>query len=290
MGDTTSAAGPRERELLLQARGVSMNFGGVLALDDVDLSVYRGEIAGLIGPNGAGKTTLFNVISGVLQPTRGRVMLDGKDITSWQPHKRGRAGMARTFQRLELFDHLSVADNLLASWEAVTPGAVLGRHRTKGRAKVAEVMERLRLGALASRVAGTLPTGQARVVELARALCTGPRVLLLDEPSSGLDQAETVWFGEILKDIVGRDIGEPSILLVEHDMSLVMEICDEITVLDFGRKIACGTPVQVRNDPAVIAAYLGAPQEKDTTARFNSEPGVSGFSADGVAATVEVAR
>jgi len=290
MDEIAGGAGSHEGRLLLQARSVSMNFGGVLALDDVDLRVFRGQIAGLIGPNGAGKTTLFNVISGVLQPTRGQVMLDGKDITSWQPHKRGRAGMARTFQRLELFDHLSVADNLLASWEAVTPGAVLGRHRAKGRAKVAEVIEQLRLGELASRVAGTLPTGQARVVELARALCTAPRVLLLDEPSSGLDQAETAWFGEILKGIVGRELGEPSILLVEHDMSLVMEICDEITVLDFGRKIACGTPAQVRSDPAVIAAYLGAPQGKDTTVRSHPQPSAPGFSAAGVAAAAEVTR
>ncbi|MDA8186470.1 MAG: ABC transporter ATP-binding protein [Actinomycetota bacterium] len=253
-------------EGLLQAEDVTVRFGGVVALDSVDLEVPSGQIVGLIGPNGAGKTTLFNVLSGVIEPNGGRVLLGGTDVTRWPTHRRGRAGIARTFQRLELFDRLTVYDNLLAAWEGVTPGAVLGRHKSEGRARVAEVIESLDLGALATRLAGTLPTGQARLVELARAIVTAPRVLLLDEPSSGLDDVETSWFAQVLGQVAGARDGEPAVLLVEHDMSLVMEVCAEITVLDFGQRIAHGPPEQIRNDPRVIEAYLGAEIEPEGSA------------------------
>jgi branched-chain amino acid transport system ATP-binding protein len=242
---------------LLQVTDVVVTFGGVHALDGVDLTVLPGTITGLIGPNGAGKTTLFNAITGVVSPARGRVTLGGVDITGWPPHRRGRAGLARTFQRLELFSGLTVHDNLLAAWEAAVPGAVLGRHRSDGREIVAETIDQLGLGPLAGRLAGRLSTGQGRLVELARALCTKPRLLLLDEPSSGLDPRETAQFRDVLLGVVGRQTGEPAILLVEHDVALVMEVCDNITVLDFGLRIAAGTPAEVRNDPAVVAAYLG---------------------------------
>jgi branched-chain amino acid transport system ATP-binding protein len=242
---------------LLEVRKVVVQFGGVRALDEVDLTVEPGTITGLIGPNGAGKTTLFNAITGVVAPRSGTVSFDGTDITNWPSHRLGRAGLSRTFQRLELFSGLTVHDNLLAAWEAAVPGAVLGRNRAEGRALVADVIDRLGLAPLAPRLAGQLSTGQGRLVELARALCTRPRLMLLDEPSSGLDPGETAQFRDVLMDVVGRQTGEPAILLVEHDVGLVMDICDAITVLDFGQRIAAGTPAEVRADPAVIAAYLG---------------------------------
>jgi branched-chain amino acid transport system ATP-binding protein len=243
---------------LLEAVSVSVRFGGVHALSDVDLSVRRGAITGLIGPNGAGKTTMFNVLTGLAAPSAGRVRLDGDDITGWPPHRRGRAGMARTFQRLELFTRLSVEENLIAAWEASHAGAVFGRGRAERRARVAEVMGLLDLWSISGRRAGELPTGLGRLVELGRALCTDPRVLLLDEPSSGLDAGETARFRDVLLAVVGRrGGGEPAVLLVEHDMALVMEVCDRVTVLDFGVRIADGTPDEIRRDPAVRAAYLG---------------------------------
>jgi len=249
---------PEPTRGLLEAVDVSVRFGGVHALSDVDLRVEAGGITGLIGPNGAGKTTMFNVLTGLVAPTQGRVCLAGEDVTGWPPHRRGRAGMARTFQRLELFARLSVEDNLVASWEAAHPGAVFGRGRRERRARVAEVLDLLGLWEIAGRRAGELPTGVGRLVELGRALCTDPRVLLLDEPSSGLDAGETSRFRDVLLDVVGRSgHGEPSVLLVEHDMALVMEVCDRVTVLDFGSRIAEGTPDEIRADPAVRAAYLG---------------------------------
>lgn len=242
---------------VLGCEEVTVRFGGLVALDGVEFAAASGHITGLIGPNGAGKTTLFNVMTGVLGPTRGRVSFDGADITSWSPHRRGRAGIARTFQRLELFTGLTVYDNLLAAWEASVPGGVLGRHSADGREVVESVIEWIRLEDLAHRAAGELSTGQGRLVELGRALCTKPRLLLLDEPSSGLDSGETDRFREILLEVVHEPDG-PAIVLVEHDMGLVMEVCDRITVLDFGKVICVGSPDEVRNDPAVITAYLGA--------------------------------
>jgi branched-chain amino acid transport system ATP-binding protein len=242
---------------LLSVTNAVVTFGGVRALDGVDMAVAPGTITGLIGPNGAGKTTLFNAITGVVGLARGNVAFGGDDITAWSVHRRGRAGLARTFQRLELFSGLTVHDNLLSAWEAAIPGAVLGRRRAEGRALVADIIDRLGLGPLAGRLAGKLSTGQGRLVELARALSTQPRLLLLDEPSSGLDPRETANFRDVLLSVVGREEGEPAILLVEHDVALVMEVCDAINVLDFGVRIATGTPAEIRNNPEVIAAYLG---------------------------------
>ena len=243
---------------LLCCDDVSVRFGGLVALDGVHLSAATGQITGLIGPNGAGKTTLFNVLTGLLTPTRGMVRYAGNEITSWPAHRRGRAGIARTFQRLELFIGLTVYDNLLSAYEASLSGGVLGRHSREGRQHVDEVIERLGLQPIALRAAGELPTGQGRLVELGRAMCTDPRLLLLDEPSSGLDSLETDRFRDVLLDLVAVD--DIAILLVEHDMGLVMDVCDTITVLDFGRVISVGTPDEVRNDQAVIAAYLGGPE------------------------------
>jgi branched-chain amino acid transport system ATP-binding protein len=238
--------------LLLRTADVVVRFGGIHALNSVDLEVDAGVVTGLIGPNGAGKTTLFNVISGLQTPTRGRVYLDGKDITSKPVHQRARLGLARTFQRLEIFGSLTVRDN-------VRVAAEVRRRVTRQRLDTGELaqqlMERVGIAHLADQRADTLSTGQARLTELARALATTPRLLLLDEPGSGLDSSESDEFGRLLIDLAADGLG---VLMVEHDMELVMKVCSHIHVLDFGVKIAEGTAGQIRADPAVQAAYLGA--------------------------------
>jgi branched-chain amino acid transport system ATP-binding protein len=237
---------------LLQTAEVSVRFGGIQALNAVDLTAQPGQITGLIGPNGAGKTTLFNVITGLQAPTRGRVRLDGKDITSLSVHRRARRGLARTFQRLEVFGSLTVADNVRVAVE-------LRRRRTRVRidveATVQELLERTGIYSVAHQRADTLSTGVARLTELARALATAPQFLLLDEPGSGLDSAECEAFGRLLGELAGDGLG---ILMVEHDMDLVMGVCHRVNVLDFGVKIAEGSPDEVRANPQVQAAYLGA--------------------------------
>ena len=243
-------------DAVLVADKISVHFGGLSALDHVSLSVPAGEIVGLIGPNGAGKTTMFNVLTGLQEATTGRVAFGGVDISRWAPHRRGRAGMARTFQRLALFTRMTVTDNLVASWESSHPGGVLGRGRDQRRRRVNDVMDLLDLWPLADRVAGELSTGQGRMVELGRALCTDPRVLLLDEPGSGLDASETAAFSNVLRTVTSGD-DSPAVLLVEHDMALVMDVCSELTVLDFGRVIATGAPHDIRSNELVRAAYLG---------------------------------
>jgi branched-chain amino acid transport system ATP-binding protein len=236
----------------LVADKVVVRFGGIQALNEVDLSVSAGRVHGLIGPNGAGKTTLFNVINGLQPPTRGRVRFDGVDITRSSPHKRARRGMARTFQRLELFDTLTAREN-------VQMAAETQRRRLPPGASPAQMAERLLtlvgLADVADEPTDSLPTGLARLVELARALATTPSVLLLDEPSAGLNHDETAALGQILTRLASDGM---AVLLVEHDMSLVMGICDEVTVLHYGETIAAGDPASVQANPAVQAAYLGA--------------------------------
>jgi len=237
---------------LLQTADIVVRFGGIHALGGVDLDADAGCVTGLIGPNGAGKTTLFNVISGLQSPTRGRVFLDGSDITSKPVHRRARLGLARTFQRLEVFGSLSVKDNVRVAVEI---------HRRYSRTKVdieqttLDLLERTGISHLADQRADTLSTGAARLTELARALASNPRLLLLDEPGSGLDSAESEAFGQLLGQLASDGLG---ILMVEHDMELVMQVCTHIHVLDFGVKIAEGSPAEVRNDERVQAAYLGA--------------------------------
>ncbi|HEY1651046.1 MAG TPA: ABC transporter ATP-binding protein [Acidimicrobiales bacterium] len=250
------AAVTRRGDAVLAADGISVRFGGLSALDNVSLDVPRGQIVGLIGPNGAGKTTMFNVLTGLQEVTEGRVLFEGDDISRWPAHRRGRAGMARTFQRLALFTRMTVHDNLVASWESSHRGGVFGRGRSDRQRRVEDIMGLLDLWALADRRAGELSTGQGRMVELGRALCTDPCLLLLDEPGSGLDARETATFSEILRTVTSGD-DPPAVLLVEHDMALVMDVCAELTVLDFGKVIARGTPDHIRGNELVRAAYLG---------------------------------
>ena len=233
---------------MLRVEEVTVNFGGIRALDAVDLDVAAGSVTGLIGPNGAGKTTLFNVITGLQRPGRGRVRLDGRDITRDGPKQRARLGLGRTFQRLELFGSLSARDNVLVALES---RGMTGR---SGRRTADQLLERVGLAEVAATQADVLPTGMARLVELARALACEPKVLLLDEPSSGLDNTEADRLGGLLTELAGLGV---AILLVEHDMDLVMRICSNVFVLDFGRIISSGTPAQIRGDKNVQAAYLG---------------------------------
>jgi branched-chain amino acid transport system ATP-binding protein len=237
---------------LLEIEQVSVRFGGNVAVQDVDLSADAGRITGLIGPNGAGKTTLFNVITGLQSPTRGRVRLDGVDITGLKPFKRARRGVARTFQRLELFGVLTVRENIQVAASICRRWTDSDEHPAE---TASRLLSRVGLEAMADVRADSLPTGQARLVELGRALATRPRLLLLDEPASGQDESETENFADLLRELAGDGIG---ILLVEHDMQLVMNVCEYIHVLDFGKLMAAGSPAEIRNDPAVLAAYLGS--------------------------------
>jgi branched-chain amino acid transport system ATP-binding protein len=237
---------------LLDVQGVNVHFGGHHAVRDVDLDVDTGVITGLIGPNGAGKTTIFNVITGLLEPSAGRVVLDGEDLTGKPPHQRARRGMARTFQRLEVFGSLSAYENVLTAAEI---------HRSYAggdndpRRVAEDVIDRIGIRGVANDRVDAMPTGLARLVELGRALATKPRVLLLDEPASGLDDAESDTFADLLVDLAR---GGMAILMVEHDVALVMRVCHWIHVLDFGSVIATGTASEIQTNQSVLDAYLGA--------------------------------
>jgi len=251
---------------VLETRGVSVRFGGVQALQDVSIPVAAGTVSGLIGPNGAGKTTFFDVITGLRRPDSGRVMLGGRDITRFGTHRRSRLGIARTFQRLELFWSLSVEDNVLVGAEAARQWWIPARWSKGSKMSsgpisedtcqrlATSLLDRVGLGAVRHEHVGSLPTGQARLVELARALATSPTVLLLDEPGSGLDDAESATLGNLLVDLARSGM---AVLLVEHDMELLMKVCDTVSVLDAGMLIASGTPDEVRQNEAVRSAYLG---------------------------------
>jgi branched-chain amino acid transport system ATP-binding protein len=241
----------------LEAHGVTVLFGGNVALNEVTIGAHPGLVTGLIGPNGAGKTTLFNVITGLLPPTAGSVSLHGTDIGYLPPHKRARRGMARTFQRLELFTSLTVRENIQVAGEIRNGWD--RRHRMNPAIEAERVIELVGLGPVADRDVSDIPTGTARIVELGRALMTRPQVLLLDEPASGQTEQETEEFGRLLQQLAHTD--GLTVLLVEHDMSLVMAVCDFIHVLDFGRIIARGTPAEIRSNQAVLDAYLGVEEE-----------------------------
>ncbi|HSS10740.1 MAG TPA: ABC transporter ATP-binding protein [Acidimicrobiales bacterium] len=238
---------------LLSTEDVVVRFGGLRALSDANIDVDASAVTGLIGPNGAGKTTCFNIITGLQEPSSGRVIFDGVDITSKTPHRRARLGIARTFQKLEAFSSLSARENVLVAAEQ---RRAWDRSRFNPGEVADELLDRVGISDLADFMVGTLPTGTARLVELARALATKPRLLLLDEPSSGLNDEETEAMASLLRDFVADGL---TVLLVEHDMSFVMGTCETIYVLDFGVVIATGTPSEIRGNPMVQSAYLGTP-------------------------------
>ena len=242
---------------LLEVRGAHVRFGGHAAVRDVDLDVEAGQITGLIGPNGAGKTTLFNVITGLQETVHGRVILDGKDLTSAKAHVRARAGIARTFQRLEVFGSLTARENILTAAE-IRRSWAHNRHGDPAK-ETDQLLARVGIMSVAHERVDAMPTGLARLVELARALATQPKVLLLDEPASGLDESESDSFANLLLELAGEGM---AVLLVEHDVQLVMKVCAHIHVLDFGAILAVGTPAEIQQNAAVLDAYLGTHVEE----------------------------
>jgi branched-chain amino acid transport system ATP-binding protein len=241
---------------VLRVEDVSVRFGGLLALDSVNLEAAAGEITGLIGPNGAGKTTMFNVITGLQAPTDGKVHIGDEDVTDRKPHKRARLRMARTFQRLEVFGSLTARENILVAAEIRNSWS---KDQEDPKQLTQSILDRVGLGSVADDPVDSMPTGLARLVELGRALATRPQLLLLDEPGSGLDHQESEALGDLLLDLSAEGM---AILLVEHDVELVMRVCAQIFVLDFGRRIAAGPPAEIQSNEAVQAAYLGAENEE----------------------------
>jgi len=249
--------------MLLSVRGLSKNFGGVQAVDDVSFDVPRGAIKALIGPNGAGKTTLFNLVSGFQRSERGSVLFEGEDLTGLPPHRIASMGMIRTFQQIRLFPKMSVLETVMVGCHLHSRGEFLAgmmslpftrREERKVREESLEILELLGISSLAGEEATSLPYGRQRVVELGRALACKPRILLLDEPAAGLNMSETSEMGKQIARI--REMGI-TVLLVEHDMALVMDISDEIVVLSYGKKIAEDEPRAIQRNREVIQVYLG---------------------------------
>jgi len=254
--------------MFLEIDHLTMQFGGLVAVNDVSISIQKGEIHGLIGPNGSGKTTIFNVLSGYYKPSGGKVSFEGKTITDLPAHQITAAGFARTFQNMRLFKSMTVLDNMLVAmghhakvglFQEIFDPVAVRREEQKFVGKAMELLGLLEVADFANEPAASLPYGHQRRVEMARALATDPKVVLLDEPAAGLNEVETEDLRKTLMKI--RDLGI-TIFLVEHDMKLVMEICGIISVLDYGKKIAEGTGKVIRKDPVVIEAYLGKEEDQ----------------------------
>jgi ABC-type branched-subunit amino acid transport system ATPase component len=238
---------PEPGEVVLSVRDVGVRYGGVVAVDSVSFDVRAGEIVGVIGPNGAGKTTLLDAISGYQRST-GTIEFGDRSLSSLKPHQRSRAGLGRTFQGIELYEDLSVAENVLV-------GETAARHGGDHTGAADGLFETLHLNGFRDRPARELSQGRRQLVSIARALAGRPRVLLLDEPAAGLDSTESQWLGERMRAVRAAGV---TVVLIDHDMGLVLDVCDRIVVLDLGKVIATGTPAEVRADPLVAAAYLGA--------------------------------
>ena len=257
----------RDGEVLLEVDHVTLRFGGVVALNDVSFSLRKGEIFGLIGPNGAGKTTCFNAMTGVYRPTSGEIRFEGKSIVGRKKHEITRGGIARTFQNVRLFPEMTALENVMVGADAHHKTSVLGalfrgprhwREERTGRERSLQLLRFVGIDKRAGEVSRNLSYGEQRRLEIARALATNPTLLCLDEPAAGFNPAEKEELLALIRRI--RDTGV-TVLLIEHDMRLVMGVTDRIVVLEFGKKIAEGTPAEVRDNPAVIAAYLGVPTD-----------------------------